>query len=260
MKGKCARLLLLSGLAGLFSHASSQTWVGIQGGLSVPSLGGGSNELSEGYTSRLAPNFGVTLQHRLSDRFSLEPAIMFDGQGGQRNGLQPITSSSLPPQPGGGYYYADFNNTAVLNYIEMPILVRYALSGKQTRVHVSAGPYAGYLLNASQKTSGTSLIYLDKNRTPLMIPVPPDYTQLAQAPPQSFDATTDIKDSIHRINAGITAGIGLDIPLSESRSITLNVEGLYGLTNIQRYPEDGTNRTGNLLISVGYAFAVGGGQ
>ena len=258
MKKPFLSLLGILFLANASSPINAQTRIGVLFGLSVPNLSGGTNEITQGYVSRLAPHVGITLEQTLSERFSIQPEIIFDGQGGQRNGLQPITSTSLPPLPSGGYYYADFKNASVLNYLEVPVLLRYKLGGSQMRFHVNAGPYIGYLLSATQKTSGTSTIYVDRNRTPLAIPLPPDYTQTIQAPPQSFDASTDVRDSVHRFNAGIEAGAGVDVPISETQALSLEVHGLYGLTNIQAYAEDGTNHTGNLLLSLGYSFSFAG--
>jgi hypothetical protein len=258
MKRTSLSLLGLLFLACAYSPVNAQTRIGVLGGLSVPNLSGGSNEITQGYVSRLAPHFGITIERDLSDHFSIQPEIIFDGQGGQRNELQPITSTPLPPLPSGEYYYADFKNASILNYIEVPVLLRYKFGGRQMRFHVNAGAYIGYLLSATQKTSGTSLIYVDRNRTPLTMLLPPDYTQTVQVPPQSFDASTDVMDSIHRFNAGIEGGVGVDVPLSETQTLSLEVHGLYGLTNIQRYAEDGTNHTGNLLISLGYSFLLAG--
>lgn len=126
------------------------------------------------------------------------------------------------------------------------------------RFQVNAGPYIGYLLSATQKTSGTSMIYLDESRSPLMIPAPPNYAQTVQAPPQSFDAITDVMDSIHRFDGGIEGGVGIVVPLSEAQTLSLEARGVHGLTNIQKYAEDGTNHTGNLLISIGYSFVLSG--
>lgn len=253
MKTPCLPLLGAVILCTAQSPLYSQTRLGIMAGPSVPNFSGGTNELSQGYVSRLAPHVGITLEHDLSAGFSLRPAIMFDGQGGQRNGLQPVTSTSLPPVQPGGYYYADFRNTAVLNYVELPVLLAYHFGRRQIHVEVNAGPYFGFLVSATQKTSGTSLIYVDRNGTPLTFPLPPDYTHTVQAPPQSFDASTDVHNSIHRLNVGIEAGAGLFIPLWEAQSLSLEIHGLYGLTNIQAYAADGRNHTGNILISLGYA-------
>jgi len=255
MKNVSLSLFAFLLFTGAYSLVNAQTSLGILVGPSVPNLSGGSNEISQDYVSRLALHFGVTLERDLGGRFSIQPGIIFDQQGGQRNGLQPIPSTT---SPSGGYDYADFNNASILNYVEVPVLLRYKFGGSQSWYQVNAGPYFGYLLSASQKTSGTSLVYVDKNLTPLTIPVPPDYKQTVQAPPQSFDATTDVTDSIHRINAGIQGGVSIDLPLSEAQTLSLEVHGLYGLTNIQRYAVDGTNHTGNLLVSLGYSFVFPG--
>jgi hypothetical protein len=230
---------------------NAQINIGIQGGLSVPNLSGGNNEVSEGYTSRLAPNFGVTAEFGITNNFSIEPQINFDGQGGQRNGIQPVTNvpSSLPPLPGGAYYYANFKNMSILNYIEIPVLAKYTFGLGGFGLDVNAGPYVGFLLNATEKTSGSSQIYIDKTGTPLTIGG-------FQVPAQSFDANTDVTSSIHEVNFGIAGGIGIILPISGKASLSLDMRGLYGLRNVQKYAEDGTSHTGNLIISVGYSYRL----
>src|SRR5208283_375785 len=131
MKKVSLSLLVSFLLVGAYSFVNAQTSLGIIVGPSVPNLSGGTNEISQDYVSRLALHFGITVEHNLGERFSILPGIIFDEQGGQRNGLQPITSTSLPPLPSGGYYYADFKNASVLNYLEVPVLLRYGFGGWQ---------------------------------------------------------------------------------------------------------------------------------
>ncbi len=248
-------LLLLISIISLVSQMSSaQVRIGVQGGLSVPELSGGNNEISQGYTSRLAPNFGITAQFAVTKEFSIQPEINFDGQGGQRNGIQPITSTALPPLPSGGYYYANFKNTSVLNYVEIPVLAKYTFASGGIGLDVNAGPYVGFLLNATQITSGLSSIYIDKNGTPLIIPIGNGgYVPL---PPQSFDASTNVSSSIHEVNVGIAGGAGVIVPLTDRTRVSLDVRGLYGLIGVQRYAQDGTSHTGNLIISIGYSYKL----
>jgi hypothetical protein len=234
------------------SHA--QVRFGIQGGLSVPNLSGGNNEVSQGYTSRLAPNAGVNAEFGIARQFSIQPEIDFDGQGGQRNGLQPITTVDLPPLPSGGYYYANFKNMSILNYLEVPVFVKYSLGGIFVKFHVMAGPYAGLLLSATQKTSGTSTIYTDKNGSALVMP--DGSGGYVQAPPQSFDASTGVKSSIHEVNAGIAGGIGASLPLMPGSSLDISIRGLYGVTNIQTSAADGMSHTGNLIVTIGYEWEL----
>src|SRR5580658_3995757 len=112
------------------THTFAQTpWLGVHGGLSIPDLSGGSgNQLSTGYTSRLAANFGIQGEWHVYHRFSLQVELNYAGQGGQRNGTQPITNlpSSLQSMvPPGSYLYANFDSKAVLNYLELPILAKF---------------------------------------------------------------------------------------------------------------------------------------
>ncbi len=182
------------------SHA--QVRIGIQGGLSVPDLSGGNNEISQGYTSRRAPDFGITAEFGVTSGFSIEPQINFDGQGGQRNGMQPVTD--LPPgfqAPPSGYLYANFKNVSILNYLEVPILAKYTFGLGGVGLEVNAGPFIGFLLNATDNTSGTSSIYIDKNGTPLVMP--DGNGGYVPVPPQSFDASSDVTSSLHEVNIGI---------------------------------------------------------
>ena len=243
-------------LALAVQKSRAQMEVGIQGGLSVPNLSGGNNELSEGYTSRQAPNFGIMAEIPVTPTFSIRPEVNFDGQGGQRNGLQPITTTDLPPLPSGGYYYANFKNTSILNYLEIPVLAEYSAHEFGVRLFANAGPYAGILLNATQKTSGTSPVYVDKNGTLLVMP--DGNGGYVQVPPQSFIASTGVSSSIHAMNYGIAGGIGASIPVSSATSLSFTVRGLYGIRNIQTSAADGSNHTGNLTVSLGYAYELPG--
>ncbi len=90
---KVLSLLALSTLLQT-AHSFAQTpWLGVHGGLSIPDLSGGNgNQLSTGYTSRLAANFGLQSEWHVYHRFSLQVELNYAGQGGQRNGIQPITN------------------------------------------------------------------------------------------------------------------------------------------------------------------------
>lgn len=251
--------LLISTFLLMAQTSHAQVRIGVQGGLSVPDLSGGNNEISQGYTSRLAPNFGITAQFVITNNFSIEPQVNFDGQGGQRNGLQPVTNlpPELPPLPNGSYYYANFNNMSILNYIEIPVLAKYTFELGRFGLDVNAGPYVGFLLNATEKTGGTSQIYLDKNgTTPLAMPN--GNGGYIPVPAQSFEASTDATNSINEVNFGIAGGVGIILPVTTRSCLSLDVRGLYGFTNVQKYAEDGTSHTGNLIVSLGYSYELTG--
>ena len=224
--------------------------VGILGGINIPRLSGGNgNELSRDYTSRSGPAFGLTASLGLGPHFALTADLLYSSEGGERDGFQAIDASSINPfVPAGTYFYANFKNQSILNYAEIPILVKYIIPfNKSQKVYVDLGPYIGFLLNAKQKTSGSSIVYADAAGTQ-----PVSLDQTGQPVPVSFNANTDIMNSINLTNFGLTGGVGFG-QMVNSGEIFLDVRGAYGLTVIQKESANGSSHNGNLLIDLGYA-------
>ena len=229
------------------------TAIGVNGGISVPQLrSSGNNEISKDYSSRLAATFGLFADIGITQQFFIKVAVNYAGQGGKRKGMQPVTA--IPPDvsqllPPGTMLYADFQNEAVLNYLEIPVTAKYTW-GDKLKYYINAGPYAGILLSATQKTEGTSQFFLDKKGTqPLGIQGQP-------LPAQSFKADTDVKKDINPINFGFTGGIGLAYTVGGAGEIILDARGAFGLTSIQKDTEaNGKSHTGGLFLTLGYAYA-----
>ncbi|MCX6256415.1 MAG: porin family protein [Bacteroidia bacterium] len=221
--------------------------LGIFGGLNIPQLSGGNNnEMSRDYTSRLGEAFGLTASCYLGSGLVLRADALYSSEGGKRNGLQAIDASSFNPQaPAGTYLYADFNNESILNYAEIPVMLKYSIStGEKSKFYIDFGPYFGFLLNAKQKTSGSSIIYADRAET---MPV----VETAQ----SFDASSDVTSSIKPFNFGLTGGIGF-MQEAGPGNIFLDVRGAYGLTTDQKDKQEGESHNGYLLIAIGYSISL----
>lgn len=224
--------------------------IGILGGLNIPRLSGGNgNELSRDYTSRSGPAFGLTASLGLGPHFALTAGLLYSSEGGRRDGFQAFDASSINPMvPAGTYFYANFKNQSILNYAEIPIMVKYIIPFSQSqRVYVDFGPYVGFLLNAKQKTSGSSIVYADAAGTQ-----PVSLDQTGQPVPVPFNANTDIINSINLTNFGLTGGAGIS-QMFNSGEIYLDFRGAYGLTIIQKLSANGSSHNGNLLIDVGYS-------
>jgi len=232
----------------LFAQSSSEKrgydfTLGIFGGLNIPDLtGGNGNELSRDFTSREGEAFGLTATCSLGSNFALRADVLYSSEGGKRNGIQAIEASPYAP---GSYLYANINNESILNYAEIPVMLKYSIPVcKSSKFYVDFGPYVGFLLNAKQKTSGTSLIYADRTET---MPVSPA--------DQSFNANTDVTKSINPVNFGLTGGVGYAQGVGFGE-IFLDVRGGYGLTLVQKNTQDGTSHIGNLLIALGYSIPL----
>jgi hypothetical protein len=235
------------------SLSAQVTAIGFNGGISVPQLrSSGGNEISEGYESRLAIVFGGFADLGITQQFSIKAVVNYTGQGGKRKGMQPVTA--IPPDlsqllPPGAMLYANFQSEAVLNYLEIPVTAKFTW-GDKLKYYINAGPYAGVLLSATQKTEGTSQLYLDKAGTQ------PVGIQGQPMPALSFKADTDIKKDINPLNFGLTGGIGLAYPVGGAGEIILDGRGALGLTSIQKDTKaNGKSNTGGLFLTLGYAYA-----
>ena len=255
---KTLLLLLLS--CGLASTVSADPLtVGLHAGSSVPDLrDNGGNELSRGWSSRVAPCYGGFAELRITPAFSVQAEVSYAPQGGRKDGLQPIlTDVSALGVPSNVRLYADLKNTTKLDYLEIPVLAKVHF-GPESRLFVSAGPYVGFLLSAKTVSAGKSSIYLDPQGTqPLTFPPGSPYEGLP-VPPQDFGATTDIKTDLRATNWGLQAGVGCSQPTGPGVA-RLEVRGGLGLVNLQRdTARNGKNVTGNLVIALGYGVGLGG--
>lgn len=239
----------------VFTASAQKITLGIRGGISIPNLsanGSVNNPLNTGYSSRTGPDFAAFLKYHLSDNFSIQPMLEYSAQGGKKNGFQALPTPAelaplFDPGPVPLYLYADYNSTAKINYLMIPVLGRFdwPLAKKSPcSFYAAAGPFAGFLLSAKQVTSGSSLLYLD-----------PGGTQPLPAPANSFDATTDIKDQLHTMNFGLCATVGFSYSFGNN-SIFVEGGGNYGLLNIQKGTDNGKNQTGAAVVGVGYSYTL----
>jgi hypothetical protein len=239
----------------LFFNADAQNVaLGIRGGISIPNLSAGSNNenpLNTGYSSRLGPDAGIFAEFKFSDLFSLQPMIEYSSQGGKKDGLQayptPTQIAEGYQQQGAQaptYLYANFNSTAKLNYLMLPVLAKFGWNFKSSplRFYVDAGPFLGLLVSAKQVTTGSSDLYTD-----------PAGTQALPYGTQSFNNTQDIKDQLHTFNVGLEGNVGLAYKFKKS-CIFIEGGGNYGFLNIQKGTANGKNNTGAGTVAIGYSF------
>ncbi len=219
--------------------------VGLKAGSSIPNLrDNGGNDFSSGWSTRVGLFFGASLDVPVTPALSITGELNYSQQGAKKNGLQ---AASLPGSP--QTFFADFKNTAKLDYLEIPVLARLHV-GPLRRFSIALGPYVGFLLSAKNVTSGTSEVFLDKNGTP----IPPEMGGPIVA---NLGGTTDNKSALHTFNWGMQGGVGAEYPLGRG-SLALEVRGELGLMNIQKNPAvDGKNSTGALVIALGYAMPLG---
>lgn len=238
---------ILVSLLGMTAYA--QPTIGVKSGLSISDLHG-SNERNKEYNWREALYGGLYMSFKINRFFYLQPEINYSPQGGQRNGMQELPMHYVDgiELPAGTKVYASFDNTTILNYLELPVLVKM-VAGRELTYSVCLGPYVSFLLSAKAKIRGNSRLYLDKNR---QIPFAPTGEPV---PPVSIHSTTDIRNVTRKINAGIQGGLGVGYPLWGGH-LFFDTRFIAGLTNLyDETPPDGKSKTRSVVMTVGYEFS-----
>ncbi|HET7226792.1 MAG TPA: outer membrane beta-barrel protein [Candidatus Eisenbacteria bacterium] len=235
------RILLLLALWCVPGVACARVWTfGAAAGSSIPNLRDrGGNEISGGWSTRVAPYGGVRAETKLSERVFVRAELSYVAQGGKRDGLQAVPDASAFGAPPGTTLYARFRNVAKLDYLELPLLAGLAFD--HDRLFVAGGPYAGWLIAAHNETSGHSPIYADAAGTQEV------------APEQDFGATTNDRADLRVWNVGLQLGIGGGLPIAAG-SVTWDLRGELGFINLQKDPANGRNGTGCVVLALGYGW------
>jgi hypothetical protein len=233
-----------------FQSVSAQHWqIGAKGGLSLPNLSSsGSSEVSKGYKSISGPDFELFADYSLAEQMSVEAGLEWSTQGGQKSGLQTIPASSDLAQyfpPGTQYLYANFTSTVRLQYLMLPVLLKYKMnlsSSGKWKLYWDAGFFGALLMTADATATGSSKVYLDKGQTQ------PIGTLLVQ-----FDSTGNIKNQLHKGNFGVEGNMGV---LCQFNTISVFAEagGNYGFIDLQKDNRNGVNHTGALIFRLGVSF------
>lgn len=245
--------------------------IGARTGFSLGKLSAAtSNIYTQDYKSVSGIDFGFMLDIPLTDLLSIQGEINFSHRGGQRSGMQPVTTTELntvlnqflpylnrPLITDENPLYANYESESGLKYLEMPILFKYAW-GDNLRFYGEIGPYLGILLSAKQHTSGSSLFYFDAEATTaVFVPNPqgqqPPYIDL---PAQSLVADTDVKDNMHNVDYGGIIGIGATQEISKRSEVFIDLRASYSFRSLQIEEVFGKSHVGAVIFSIGYFYKL----
>ena len=236
---------------------AQETKFGIRAGVGIPKLKSTDDNIYSkdyqtvaGFDGSIFGDFGIT------ERFSIKAELGYSRKGGERNGMQPIPPAFLNSAPEGSINlpegvipYAEFDNDAIFNYIEIPVLAKYEWDlGSKWGVYVNAGFYVDFIINPEQVTSGDSYIYIDSGEYGF-IPVT-EY----EFP---MTATTDINADLADMDFGGMWGLGFTYAIGESSELIADIRGSYGFIPLQNDTDTyGTVHMGNMTFALGYAYTI----
>jgi hypothetical protein len=235
------------------SFAQKNILVGVQGGLSVATLTGGTSgdPLSNGWSSRLGADFGFTATVKVKGNFSVQVELNYSEQGGKKNGAQAVPQSYFPitqPADFPQIIYANLDNTNKIGYAQIPILAKFSWPlGAGLHLFVDGGPYVALLANAKNVANGTTQFFYDAKEAQI-IPLTNGQSYL-------IDVNQDIRGEIRHVNVGVQAGVGLQKKFYVGY-LTLTAGGNYGFIPIYRTNTYGQNNTAAGTIKIGYMIKI----
>lgn len=175
-----------------YGQPESKHELAFEGGAGISFIRGLEN-IEKYHEPALCFTAGISYQYSFSENFSFFSALDYERKGS-------VVSLQLS-----GLYVGpeDLKAHTNYNYMVLPLLARYSF-GKHLKMFVNAGPYVAYLIKVTSVTEETDFV---------------PHTEL------------DLTDESYRYDLGISAGLGLRIPVNEKMAFTVEVRNNLGLVN-----------------------------
>ncbi|MEP3208367.1 MAG: porin family protein [Maribacter sp.] len=135
--------LFLSGFLFVLSPMSvgaQEPRLGVKGGLTYATIAG---DLTEGINPRLSGHLGVFVNFEFSDKFAIQPELLYSSQGFRFN-TDLVFIQTANPQ----INEPDFTTAVQFNYVSIPLIAQFELSD---RIAIEFGPQFAFLLNQVTK-------------------------------------------------------------------------------------------------------------
>lgn len=211
---------------------------GAKVGLNLSNLRGDYPAAINEHNSKIGFHIGGFAQYEINDKFALQPELLFSTQG---------NTYVHKTYYGGGSYYDGADYNLKLNYLNLPIILKYKIIDK---LNIEFGPQIGYLISAKTKV---------------------DVTEDSRDPSQNYSVEIDmLNDGIYNFGGTTVQSkasanrLDFSLNLGASYDITekIFIEGRYnlGLSNVDKNSTNGTatnswNMKNSVFqLSAGYRF------
>jgi len=205
--------------------AFAQFSIGVRGGIN---LGDFALSNVEGFAtnpeSRLGGLFGVVTELRVNDNFAVQPELNFIQKGSRQ---QFSLNDSL-------FGDIDVRAEVILNYLELPILLKAGGNMGMLRVDALAGPALGFALNGKFKNAST-----------------------VNGESESEEKAIDFdKDELSRTDFSVHLGAMLTLKAGERTSLFVDGRYIIGLTDLNTSNDKGEARNRGGAFSGGVLFTL----
>ncbi len=156
------------------------TRFGFKGGLNLSNFIG--DELYNNYEgitkSRIGYHIGTVLDIAISEKFALQPEVIYSTQGANYETSEPIIVGSS--------YIEKIEENIKLDYVTIPFMAKfYALKG----LSIEAGTHIAFLVSSKKDVKGTGLFGITSNKT------------------------MDIKKEVNSFDLGLNFGLGYELDM-----------------------------------------------
>lgn len=217
---------------------SQEIKFGAKVGLNLSNLSGDYPTGIDEHNSKIGFHIGGFAEYEINDKFIIQPELLFSTQG---------NTYGYKDYYGGGSYYDGADYNLKLNYLNLPIILKYKIIEK---LSIDFGPQIGYLMSAKTKI---------------------DVTEDSRDPSQNYSVEIDmLNDGIYNFGGTIVQGkasanrfdFSLNIGTSYDITEKIFIQGRYnlGLSTVDKNSTNGAStnswnmKNGVFQLSAGYRF------
>ena len=194
-----------------FGAATAQDMkFGVKAGLNL------ANTTADGASMKVGGNFGVFGDFKVSDKFSVQPEILYSMQGAKAS-----TTASA-----GSFTITD-ERTQSLGYINIPVMGKFSVTND---LSLQVGPQIGFLMTVKEEvvqTSNNQSIFAN----------------------QTFSSTD--KTGYNSVDFGLNFGVGYNITEKFMVDLRYNL----GLSEIEKNVPSGVTASKNRVVSVNFGYS-----
>ena len=216
-----AKLLILLFFIALATNVNAQFGIGLKGGLDFNSVTrSNSGRIDETYHAKNGADYGIILLYQINEWFALRANVeMLSRSHTMKRNLNAVKG-----------LYTDYKN----QYLTVPVMADFTFGGARVRGHFMMGGYVSYWMMAN--VSGNTFDLYNKIRP--------------------FDEKMEFNEYHNRFVAGLVAGPGLSVALTEKISLELDALLYYDLVSYMKVskvsPDPRYNNTASLTLGVIY--------
>ena len=202
-------------------------------------------------SSKAGYSLGPYIEYFISDEFSVKLGVYFDNRGFKIDDVYVGLADSSQIIPDSIVYsrssYLHITTDYSINYLTLPLSVRYVKGSDKFSIYVEAGLYYSLLINAQQE--GQNDLYIDPEYAPHF---PPPFNVPGH---QYEDFNGDATSIFNTYDFGINLFLGGIVQFSPQWSLTIAPGFSYSFANLYYQPEIEAKWTQIFKINVGVIYS-----